>query len=207
MRPAEMHAFLAAAAACAALSRAGAAAAAPEEFVIERAHTYPGFEVVHLGISTQRGRFDRTTGKIVLDREAGTGAVEIVIDAPSVSTGYSQLDAVLRGEDFFDVEKYPRITFRSSRVEFEKGVPKRAVGELTLLAATKPVTLAIERFGCTRRPFLVRTTCGADASATISRSAFGMDRFSAFVADEVRIVIQVEAVKTEPAVEPPASGG
>lgn len=181
--------------------------AAPEEFTIDRAHTYPGFEVLHLGISTQRGRFERTSGTIVIDREAGTGTVDIVIDTTTVSTGNAVLDGALRGEDFFDSERFPAITFHADRVEFEHGAPRRAQGNLTLLGVTRGVTLQIERFGCTRLPFFVRTTCGADAIARIDRTDFGMSRYRAFIADEVRIVIQIEAVKVEAAVEPSPSGG
>lgn len=186
---------------------AAPAQAAPEEFTIDAAHTYPGFAVRHLGISTQRGRFDKTTGRISIDRETGQGSIEIAIETPSVSTGSPMLDGVLRGEDFFDVERHPRILFRSRDVQFERGTPKSAKGELTLLGVTKPVTLAIEQFGCTRLPFLIRTTCGADVSTTISRSAFGMGRYATFIGDEVRITIQIEAAKVEPAGEPPPAGG
>lgn len=183
------------------------AIAAPEEFNIDPAHTYPGFAVRHLGISTQRGRFDKTTGRIVLDRASAGGSVEIAIDTTSISTGSTQLDRVLRGEDFFDVEKHPRITFKSRSVDFERGVLRSALGDLTLRGVTRPVTLAIEHFGCTRLPLLVRTTCGADASTTVSRSAFGMGSYAAFIGDDVRITIQIEAVQVEPAVEFPPPGG
>jgi polyisoprenoid-binding protein YceI len=183
------------------------ALAATETYTIDPAHTMPGFEVSHLGISTQRGRFERTAGTIALDREAGSGAVAIEIDAASVTTGTSKLDVTVRGEDFLDAANHPHITFHAERFKFEKDVPVSAEGELTLLGVTKPVTLSITHFACTRKPFLVRTTCGADASATISRSAFGMSRFASFLGDDVRIVIQVEAVKEEAAAAPTSSGG
>ena len=115
---------------------------------------------------------------------------------------------MLRGEDFFDVEKHPRILFKSHALEFESGVPKAAQGELTLLGVTQAGharTSSTSR--CTRLPFLVRTTCGADVSTTISRSAFGMNRYPDFIADEVRINIQIEAVKVEPAAQAPVPGG
>lgn len=76
-----------------------------------------------------------------------------------------------------------------------------------MLGVSQPVTLAVEHFACTRLPFLVRLTCGADAVAHVSRTAFGMSRFTSFIADDVRIVIQVEAVKQEPAQEPSPAGG
>ena len=186
---------------------APAALAAPEAFDVDPGHTFPAFEVVHLGISTQRGRFDRTSGRIEIDREAGTARIELAIETASVSTGNKALDGVLKGEDFFDVEKHPRITFRAAQDEFDKGEPRRASGELTLNGVTKPVALSVERFACTRLPFLVRLTCGADVTASLKRSDFGLTRFSNFVADEVRIVVQLEAVREEPPAVPAASGG
>jgi polyisoprenoid-binding protein YceI len=181
--------------------------AAPEEFVVDPGHTYPSFEVRHLGISTQRGRFEKTKGRIVLDRAAGTGAIEIDIDTTTLSTGNRLLDAQLKGDDFFDIEKFPAITFRSTQVELDKGELKRAQGSLTMLGVSQPVTLDVEHFGCTRLPFFVRLTCGADAVAHVSRTAFGMSRFTSFISDDVRIVIQIEAVKQEPAQEPAPAGG
>ena len=189
------------------LAAALPAAAQVERYAVDPGHTTPGFAVTHLGISTQRGRFERTTGRIELDRERGAGRIEIDIETASVSTGNRALDAVLKGEDFFDSQRHPRIAFRSAEVDFEAGVPRRARGELTLAGRTQPVTLAIERFGCTRLPFFVRTTCGADATAAIRRSAFGLSAWSGFVGDEVRLEIQVEAIREEPAAEPAVPGG
>ena len=76
-----------------------------------------------------------------------------------------------------------------------------------MLGVTRPVMLEVRQFACTRKPFLVRTTCGADVEARLTRSAFGMASYASFVGDEVRIVIQVEAVRQEPAAEPQNSGG
>lgn len=183
-----------------------AAPAAAEDFVVEAAHTFPGFAVDHLGVSTQRGRFDRTTGRIVLDRDAGTGSIEIAIEAASVNTGNAALDAVLRSEEFFDVARHPTVVFRAHAIDLVAGVPRRAVGELTMNGVTRSVELSIVRFGCTRLPFLVRLTCGADVVASLKRSAFGMSALQAFVGDEVRLEIQVEAVRQERAGEPAAGG-
>lgn len=195
------------AAAVALLVAALTAQAAPEEFDVQPSHTYPSFAVGHLGISTQHGRFDRTTGRIVLDREAGTGSIDLAIDAASVSTGNAALDEVLRGEDFFNVGRHPRLTFRSRDIAFEGGIPKRAAGELTLAGTTRPIEVSVTRFGCTRLPFFVRLTCGADVEARLRRSEFGLTAFPAFVGDEVRLEIQIEAVKREPATEPAPAGG
>ncbi len=191
-----------AAAAGAALAAAASFAQAPEVYMLDPAHSFPAFEVAHLGIATQRGRFDRTRGRVTLDRAAHAGTIDIETDAASVSTGNAKLDAVLRSDEFFDVERHPKIVFRAEKLEFREEVPVRAEGSLTLLGVTRPVTLEVRQFACTRKPFLVRTTCGADVEARLSRAAFGMASYASFVGDEVRIVIQVEAVRQEPAAEP-----
>jgi len=192
-------------AACAALAIACCApvAFAAETFAIDPAHTFASFAVDHLGIATQHGRFDRSRGRATLDREARSGTIEVEIDSASVSTGNAQLDALLRSEEFFDSARHPAIRFRADRVEFERGEPARVEGELTLAGVTRPVTLAIGRFACTRRPFVVLLRCGADASASIRRSEFGLKGYASFVGDEVGIAIQVEAILQEP---PPAAG-
>ncbi|MBL0141559.1 MAG: polyisoprenoid-binding protein [Betaproteobacteria bacterium] len=180
---------------------------APEDFVVDPGHTYPSFEVSHLGISTLRGRFEHTTGSIALDRDAGTGSIDVTIDVSALSTGNKLLDAMLKGEDFFSAEHFPAMTYRSRSIVFEAGVPKRTTGDFTLLGVKRPVVLDIVRFGCTRLPFFVRLTCGADVVATVNRSDFGMTAYSSFVGDEVKIAIQIEAVKQEPAAEPAPAGG
>jgi polyisoprenoid-binding protein YceI len=190
-----------------ACSGACAALAAPEEYLVDPSHTYPHFEVRHLGISTQRGRFERTDGRIVLDAQAGQGSIDISIDAGTVSTGNRLLDAQLKGEDFFDTERFPAITFRATRLEFDKEKPKLAVGELTMLGVTRPVSVTVEWFGCTRLPFFIRLTCGADVVAKISRSAFGMTSYAGLIGDDVRIEVQIEAVRQEKAAEPSPAGG
>ncbi len=183
-----------------------ASAADPDTFIIDPGHTFPTFEVSHLGISTQRGRFDRTTGRITLDRAARNGSIDIDIDATSVSTGNLVLDLALRGEDFFNVGRFPKLSFRSERLVFDKDEPVLAEGEITLLGVSKPVVLKLLHFACTRRPLLIRTTCGTDITTAISRSAFGMTAWPTFIGDEVRLEIQVEAVKQETIPEPSVPG-
>jgi polyisoprenoid-binding protein YceI len=191
--------------ACAALATALAASNAlgAEVYVIDPAHTFASFSVDHLGIATQRGRFDRSRGRATLDREARAGTIDIEIDSASVSTGNAQLDSLLKSDEFFDSARHPAIRFRADRIEFDGGQPRAVAGELTLLGVTRPVALAIGRFGCTRRPFIVVQRCGADATATIRRSEFGLKAYASFVGDEVGISIQVEAILQE---APPAAG-
>lgn len=166
-----------------------------ESFVIDKRHTYPSFEVNHMGLSTQRGRFNTTSGLITLDRAARTGTVEITIDATTINTGLDELEKHLRNEDFFNVDKYPTITFKSSSVEFEDDAPKSVTGDLTLLGVTRPVTLSISSFECRVHPINKKFVCGADAETTIKRSDFGMTYAIPAVSDEVRLLLQVEAFK------------
>lgn len=166
-----------------------------EDFTVDTRHTFPSFEVNHMGLSTQRGRFDATGGSITLDSAAKTGTVLIEIDAASVNTGLNELEKHLKGEDFFNVEKHPKITFRSGKVEFEGEKPKAVHGELTLLGVTKPVTLSINSFNCRIHPMNKKYVCGADASATIKRSEFGMGYAIPAVSDEVKLFIQIEAFR------------
>jgi polyisoprenoid-binding protein YceI len=166
-----------------------------ESYTVDPRHTFPSFEVSHLGFSTQRGRFNKTSGRIVLDHQAGTGSVDIVIDAASVDTGLDKLEEHLRAEDFFHVEKYPTLTFKSRTVKFNADKPAAVEGELTLLGVTRPVTLTVSAFNCGVHPINKKDVCGADVVATIRRSEFGMTKYVPAVGDEVKLFIQVEAFK------------
>jgi polyisoprenoid-binding protein YceI len=171
------------------------AVAAPESFTVDPRHTFPSFEVSHLGFSTQRGRFNASSGKIVLDRAAQKGSIDVVIDTRSVDTGLEKLEEHLRGEDFFNAAKYPTITFKSAAVRFKGDVPVAAEGELTMLGVTKPVTLTISSFNCGVHPISKKDTCGADATTSIMRSEFGMRYALPAVGDQVKLNIQVEATR------------
>jgi len=186
-----MKAILATLAAAAAFP----ALAAPESYTVDSRHTFPSFEVNHLGFSTQRGRFNKTTGKITLDREARTGTVEIEIEAASVDTGLDKLEEHLVGEDFFNVAKHPTLTFKSRSMTFSGDKPSSVAGDFTMLGVTKPVTLTISAFNCGVHPINKKNVCGADASATLKRSEFGMTKYVPGVSDEVKLQIQVEAFK------------
>jgi polyisoprenoid-binding protein YceI len=178
-----------------------AAQAAPEEMTIDPGHTFPTFEVRHLNVATQRGRFNRTQGRVSLDLEAGSGSAQISIDTASVDTGNPELDKLLRTRSYFNVRDYPQISFKSTAMEFADGKPALIHGELTFLGETRPVDLKVLYFGCSRLPF-VGNRCGADLMARFKRSDFGMNTMLGFVSDEVTMQIQVEAVKGR-AVEPP----
>ena len=177
----------------------GLAFAAPQDFVIDPAHTFTTFEVSHLGISTQRGRLGNTSGTVMLDVVQGKGEMAISLDARSLSTGNEFMEKFLRGTGWFDVVQHPVITFQASSFTFATQKPVRIDGLLTLRGITRPASLTVTHFACTRLPFGVRLTCGMDAQGVIKRSDFGMDSLLAFVGDEVKLLIQAEAVRQEPA--------
>ena len=171
------------------------AAHAQEAYTIDPRHTFPSFEVLHHGFSIQRGRFNQTTGKVVLDRARQAGTVEIRIEAASIDTGLDELEKVLRGPGFFDVERHPLITFRASKLRFDGDRLAGADGELTLLGVTRPVSLEVSLWKCGLYPPNRKQACGAEAGTRIRRSEFGMTGSLPGVADEVRIAIQIEAFR------------
>lgn len=177
------------------LAAALPASAEVETYAIDSSHTFPAFEVRHMGLSLQRGRFNKTTGKVTLDAVARTGSIEISIDANSIDTGLESLEAALRSADFFDVAKYPGITFKSSSLAFEGEVVKTAEGELSMHGVTRPVTLTGESFSCGTHPMLKKKMCGGEFVARIKRSDWNMKYGIPGVADEVVLRINVEALK------------
>ena len=166
-----------------------------ETYNIDPKHTFPAYEVGHFGYSFQRGRFNKTQGKITLDTAAKTGSVEVVIDTASVSSGVDKLDEHLRGEDFFDSAKSPQMTFKSSDFTFDGERVRQARGTLTINGITKPVTMEVTHFKCGLNPMIMRKVCGADMTANIKRSDFGMKYALPMLADEVVLRVNVEAIK------------
>ena len=173
----------------------GAAFAAPETFVIDGAHTFPRFSYSHFGFSTQLSRFNKTSGKIVLDREAKTGSVDVVIDTKSVDTGFDVFNGHIQGEDLLSTEKFPSATFKSTKVRFEGDKPVAVEGDLTIKGVTKPVTLTLTSFILQPHPMLKKDAIGANATTRISRTEFGAGKYAPNVGDEVTIDLAVEAIK------------
>jgi polyisoprenoid-binding protein YceI len=173
----------------------GVAMGAPVAFVIDSAHSFPRFSYDHFGLSTQISRFNGTTGRIVLDTEAKTGSVEVIIDTKSVDTGNSVFNSDIQEEEFLDTEKYPTATFKSSKVNYEGDRPVSVEGNLTIKGVTRPVTLNVSFYRRMPHPMLKKEAIGANATARISRTAFGAGKYAPSVGDEVSIDISVEAIK------------
>ena len=172
------------------------AAFAADVYVSDPAHTYAFFETGHLGVSWIRGRFNDVQAKVTLDRAAREGSIEAVIRTASIDTAHEARDKHLRSADYLDVDKFPTMTFRSTRLKFDGDKLVAADGELTLMGVTKPVTLALPHFNCIQHAVTKRDLCGGDARTAIKRSEFGIKRGAAVpMHDEVKIAIQIEAYK------------
>jgi len=167
--------------------------AEPVTYAVDPKHTYATFQLNHLGLSTIRGTFDRTTGNIVLDSAAGSGSIEIVIQAASIDTGLAKRDEHLRRKEFFNVGQYPTITFVANALMFDGNRLVKADGDLIMLGQTHPVSLQVTHFACADHPIHHRPACGADAETRIRRSDWGMTTYVPTIGDEVTIYIGVEA--------------
>lgn len=183
------------------LAANGLAAAATVNYEIDPEHTYPSFEADHMaGLSVWRGKFNRSSGKVALDKTAGTGSVDVVIDVASIDFGHDVLNEHAWGAELFDVAKYPQATYSGRLEGFVDGKPTRVAGELTLHGVTRPVELKLNSFKCMPHPMLKREVCGADALATIQRDEFGMPAGKDYgFSMAVTLRIQVEAIAEEAA--------
>jgi polyisoprenoid-binding protein YceI len=182
-------------AAFAALITALPAAAALETYTVDPNHTFPSYEINHFGYSLQRGRFDKTGGTVTLDTAAKKGSADVTIDTATIDTGHKKLEEHLRSEEFFNVAKYPQITFKSSNLAFTGDKVTSATGDLTILGVTQPVTLKVDNFNCSFNPMFKKTICGAELTTTIKRSDFGMNQYLPALADNVLLRINIEAIK------------
>ncbi len=173
----------------------GSAFAAPVTYQVDPGHTYPSFEADHFGgMSVWRGKFDSSSGTIVLDRDAGTGTVEITVDTTSIDFGNPKLNEHARSSEMFDVQKYPTAVYKGTLTNFKNGAPTEAHGELTLHGVTKPLNLTINSFLCKVTPMSKKERCGADAAATLNRADYGInfgDKYGFNM--QVKLAIQVEA--------------
>ena len=179
------------------------ALAATSQWNVDASHSQVGFAVKHLVISTVRGEFGKYQGKLVLDdADATKSTVEATIDVNSIDTKVADRDTHLKSADFFDVAKYPSITFRSTKVAKAGRDRLKVTGDLTLHGVTKPVVLDVSTspevkgmYGETRRAFA--------ATTKILRKDYGLTwnklvEAGPAVGDEVTIALDLELVKDQP---------
>lgn len=176
------------------------AMAAPQTYNVDPTHSYPNFSVNHLGMATIHGRFDKMSGKIVLDQAARTGSLEARIATASVSTGDGKRadgtrsrDEHLRAADFFNSAEFPEMVYKSTKFNFNGEALESVEGALTLLGVTKPVKLQVTSFKCGPHPFNKKPMCGANVEGSIKRTDFGMKFGVPAIADEIKLAIGIEA--------------
>ena len=174
--------------------------AAPTTYVMDPLHSFPNFSVNHLGMTTIHGRFDKMSGKIVLDQAAKTGSLEAKIATASVNTGDAKRadgsrsrDEHLRTPDFFNSSEFPEMVFKSTKFNFNGENLESVEGNLTMAGVTKPVNLKVVSFKCGPHPFSKKPMCGADAEASIKRTDFGLKFGVPAISDEVKLSLSVEA--------------
>lgn len=184
------------AAALASASLISLAHAEVSTYSIDPTHTFVTFEVTHFGTSTNRGRFDKKEGTIVLDKVAKTGKVELTLDTSSINTGTTAFDKHLQSDSFFNSAAFPNAKFVANTFSFSGDKVSEVSGQLTLLGKTNPVVLKTTNFNCYTNPMLKREVCGGDFETTIQRSQWDMGwGVNLGIPDSVKLAVQVEAVK------------
>ena len=178
-----------------------AAAAAPESYTVDPYHTFPNF-TIERPVSVMYGRFNKTSGKVMLDRAAKSASVELAIEAASVDTGDNDKgsrprsrDEHLRAADFFNAAEFPRISYKSTGVAFTGDNPSAIDGNFTMLGVTKPLRLTVERFKCIPATANAKERCGGNATGKLRRSDFGMKYGVPNLADELALNIEFEMLK------------
>ena len=168
---------------------------AADSYTIDPNHTFPVFEVNHLGYSVQYGRFNKTSGNITLDMAARSGSVDLTIETASLDMGFPVWDEHMSADGFFNTAKFPTMTFKSNKLIFKDDKVVAAEGQFTLLGVTRPLTVSVSGFKCGDHPMNKKPMCGANIGGTIKRSDFGMTKYVPAISDEVQIRVPVEAYK------------
>lgn len=178
------------------LAAATAPAQCAETYTLLPSHTYPSFEADHWGgMSIWRGKFTKNSGKVVLDRQARTGTLEVVIETASVDVGHAAMNAVLKSSRILDAEKYPTIVYRGTAMRFDGERPVEVIGELTLNGVTKALNLQIESFKCMQSHLYKRQVCGVNALASFNRADYGVNvNLELGFKPEIKLAIQAEGL-------------
>lgn len=193
-----MKRFLMTAAAAALLLAPGIARAEVETYSFDTVHSQILFFVSHLGFSVSEGEFLEFDGGFTFDREAPeNSSVNVTIDTNSIDMDDEKWDAHMKNEDFFNVEKFPTMTFNSTAIEVTGEDTANITGDLTILDVTKPVTLAVKHNKSGQHPFAGKYAAGFSATTKLKRSDFGMSYGLPNVGDDVEIRIEVEAHRND----------
>lgn len=188
----------------ASLLTATPALAAPEKYTYDPLHTQIMFSVSHLGYSFSHGKFNKFSGGYTFDAEnVEASTVEAVIETASIDLDDQKWNDHMKNADFFNVEKFPTMTFKSTKVEKTGDNTGKLTGDLTLLGVTKPVTLDVTFNKGGVHPYSKKMVTGFSATGTLKRSDFGMNYGLPGVGDDVNINLQVEGIGADAPEEKP----
>ncbi len=172
--------------------------AAPEKFVLDKPHTQIIFSVSHMGLSNSFGKFVDYEGEINFDQaEPEKSNVDVTIKTASLDLDDEKWNEHMKNKDFFNVEQFPTMIFKSTKVEKTGDNTANVTGDLTLLGVTKPVTLAVVHNKTGKHPMKDIMASGFSATGTLKRSDFGMSYGLPMVGDDVKLIIEAEAYGTE----------
>ncbi len=188
---------LCAAAIASAMSATAIPAQAGDPYMLDASHTTVMFGVSHLGFSKQFGRFNKVEGAFTLDEAApDKSSVVVTIDAASIDSNDAKRDEHLRGKDFFEVETYPALTYKSTAVKKTGENTAAVTGDLTMHGVTRPVTLEVTLAKAGPHPVdNTKIMAGFSARGTLKRSDFGMSYGVPVLGDEIELIIETEAIK------------
>lgn len=182
-----------------ALTISGPAPAAPVDYRFDPVHSHLQFEADHMGFSTSIGRFTRWQGGFTHDPDnPGANRVDVSIDIGSLDLGDANWNRTMLGRKWFDAEAFPAARFVGTRFEPVDAGSARLHGELTLKGVTRPLTLDVRINRIGTHPYTLKATAGFSATATVSRSEFGLDALAGTLADAVVIRIEVEGQRATP---------
>ena len=184
---------------------ASRAMAQTETWYLDPPHSSAQFAVRHLGISTVRGAFTKLSGVIVDSPDLSKASVNVTIDASSIDTRVQRRDDDLRSDHFFDVAKFPTITFQSKKVESAGTGKLKVTGDLTMHGVTKEVVLDVDGPTPPMKDPKGTSHRGLSATTTLSRADFGINFDAGMVGDQVAIQLDVEMVDKAPGTPPPAA--
>lgn len=167
--------------------------AAPDQYQFDKTHTHIIFLVSHVGFSNTVGRIKDYDGYFTFDeKQPKKSVIDVTLKPASIDTNVPALDEALKGDSFFNVEKFPDIHFKSTKVEITGKNAGDVAGDFTMLGVTKPVVLHVNYNKSGIHPYTHNYVSGFTADAVIKRSEFGMDSYLAVVGDNVRVHIEVE---------------
>jgi polyisoprenoid-binding protein YceI len=182
------------------------ASAQTQTWYLDPNHSAAQFSVKHMGISTVRGTFNKTAGVVLDSPDLSKASVDVTIDASSVDTRVEMRDKDLRSDNFFDVARYPNITFKSKKVEAAGAGKLKVTGDLTIHGVTKEVVLDVDGPSAPFKDPRGTSHRGISGTTSISRADYGMTADAGMVGDQIAIQLDAELIDKAPGPPRPAPG-